>query len=85
MPKNYSREIRLKQSPIGVPTSDNFGLEFEVPELTEGEFLVKNIWMSVDPYVRGRMTERKSHLPQFEVGKALKGHCVGEVRGWYWL
>ena len=80
MPKKYSREILLRERPVGMPTSENFELaEVEVPELTEGEFLVRNIWMSVDPYMRGRMTERKSYIPPFEIGKALEGHCVGEV------
>jgi len=80
VPTHYSREFRLKEHPVGIPTSDNFELaEIGVPELTEGEFLVRNIWMSVDPYMRGRMTERKSYVPPFELGEALEGHCIGEV------
>ena len=52
MPKKYSREILLRERPVGMPTSENFELaEVEVPELTEGEFLVRNIWMSVEPVV----------------------------------
>jgi NADPH-dependent curcumin reductase CurA len=75
-----SREIRLKKRPVGMPTNDNFELvEAQVPDPSHGEFLVRNIWMSVDPYMRGRMTERKSYVPPFELDKALEGGCVGEV------
>ena len=63
-----------------MPTIDNFELvEVQIPEPRDGEFLVRNIWMSVDPYMRGRMTERKSYVPPFELGKALEGGCVGKV------
>jgi NADPH-dependent curcumin reductase CurA len=65
---------------VGVPTHQNFELaETQVPNPKEGEFLVRNIWMSVDPYMRGRMTERKSYVPPFELGKALEGACVGKI------
>src|SRR5215467_10001941 len=63
-----------------MPTNENFKqVEIEVPEPRDGEFLVRNIWMSVDPYMRGRMTERKSYVPPFELGKALDGGCIGKV------
>ena len=63
-----------------MPTIENFELvEVQIPEPRDGEFLVRNIWMSVDPYIRGRMRERKSYVPPFELGKALEGGCVGEV------
>ncbi len=75
-----SHEIHLKERPVGMPTIDNFELvEVQIPEPRDGEFLVRNIWMSVDPYMRGRMTERKSYVPPFELGKALEGGCVGKV------
>ncbi len=75
-----SREIRLKKRPMGIPTNDNFELvEVQVPDPNDGEFLVRNIWMSVDPYMRGRMTERKSYVPPFELGKPLDGACIGKV------
>jgi NADPH-dependent curcumin reductase CurA len=76
----FSREIRLKKCPIGIPTNDNFELvEVQVPDPNDGEFLVRNIWMSVDPYMRGRMTERKSCVPPCELGKPLDGACIGKV------
>ena len=56
-----------------MPTNENFEIvEVQIPEARDGEFLVRNIWMSVDPYMRGRMTERKSYVPPFELGKALE-------------
>jgi NADPH-dependent curcumin reductase CurA len=48
-------------------------------EPTEGEVLVQNIFMSVDPYMRGRMSERESYIPPFPLGEALEGGCVGRV------
>ena len=66
MASRTGQEIRLKQYPKGMPTEDIFGLaKVDVPEPKEGEFLVHNIWMSVDPYMRGRMRspqETKLHL-----------------------
>ena len=75
-----SHEVHLKERPVGMPTNENFEIvEVQIPEARDGEFLVRNIWMSVDPYMRGRMTERKSYVPPFELGKALEGGCVGKV------
>ena len=75
-----SHEIHLKERPIGMSTIENFEIvEVQIPEPSDGEFLVGNIWMSVDPYMRGRMRERKSYIPPFELGKALEGGCVGKV------
>ena len=75
-----SHEIDLKERPVGMPTNRNFKLvEVQIPEPSDGEFLVRNIWMSVDPYMRGRMTERKSYVPPFELGKPLEGGCVAKV------
>ena len=63
-----------------MPTYENFEFaEVQIPGPNKGEFLVRNIWMSVDPYMRGRMTERKSYVPPFELGKALEGGCIGKV------
>jgi hypothetical protein len=50
-----------------------------LPELAAGEVLVQNLCMSVDPYMRGRMNEGKSYVPQFEVGRPLEGGAVGRV------
>ena len=75
-----SREVRLKSRPVGIPQESDFELaEVRIPEPAEGQILVRNIYMSVDPYMRGRMIDRKSYVPPFKLGKVLEGHCVGQV------
>lgn len=72
--------IQLKQRPVGVPTESNFEfVKTTVPISTEGQFLVRNIWMSVDPYMRGRMRGLKSYIPPFQLDKPLEGASVGQV------
>lgn len=80
MTETVSREIHLKSRPIGLPSEDNFELvSVFIPELVAGEVLVRNIYMSVDPYMRGRMRDRKSYAPSFQIGEPLTGGCVGQV------
>ena len=75
-----SREIRLKSRPVGLPTTDNFELaKVELPAPGAGEVQVRNLWMTVDPYMRGRMMDRQSYVPPFQIGEALQGGAVGEV------
>lgn len=75
-----SREIRLKAYPDGLPTAETFEFcEVDVPEPQDGEFRVRNIYMSVDPYMRGRMRRAKSYVAGFEVGKTLDGGAIGVV------
>ena len=75
-----SREVHLKSRPDGLPSIENFEVVSRtVDDLREGEVLVKNLWMSVDPYMRGRMTDRKSYIEPFAVGEVLAGGAVGEV------
>ena len=75
-----SREIRLASRPQGAATLDNFSFAtVEVPDPKPGEVLVRNLYMSVDPYMRGRMNDAKSYVPPFEVGKPLEGGAVGKV------
>ncbi len=80
MTKLMSREIRLASRPSGLPTAADFTLaSTEVAPLQDQEVLVRNRFMSVDPYMRGRMNDGKSYVPPFELGKALEGGAVGEV------
>ncbi|MFD2467033.1 NADP-dependent oxidoreductase [Amycolatopsis silviterrae] len=73
-------EIRLAARPHGVPTMDNFDIvETEVPTPEPGQILVRNVVMSVDPAMRGRMNDVKSYSPPFVVGEAMQGGAVGEV------
>jgi NADPH-dependent curcumin reductase CurA len=75
-----SREIQLAARPVGEPKQSDFRLaEVEVPDPGPGEALVRNRWMSVDPYMRGRMTDRPSYVPPFQIGATLEGGAVGEV------
>jgi NADPH-dependent curcumin reductase CurA len=75
-----SREIRLAARPHGVPVATDFQLaEVELPDPAEGQFLVRNAYVSVDPYMRGRMNETKSYVPPFALGEALRGGAVGRV------
>ena len=75
-----SREIRLASRPSGIPTSANFTrAQVELGILPDQQVLVRNLFMSVDPYMRGRMSDRKSYVPPFEIGKVLEGGAVGEV------
>ena len=75
-----SREIRLAARPVGEPKPSDFELaDVEVASPAEGEVLVRNVVMSVDPYMRGRMNDTKSYVPPFQVGAALEGGAVGEV------
>ncbi len=75
-----SREIHLKERPQGKPTTTAFEVAtVTLPEPSTGELLVRNLYMSVDPYMRGRMVDRKSYTPPFPLGEALSGGAVGEV------
>lgn len=80
MSKTASREIRLNSRPNGLPTAHNFTLaQIELGTLQDHQVLVRNLFMSVDPYMRGRMNEGKSYVPPFELGKPIEGGAVGEV------
>lgn len=75
-----SREIRLASRPKGIPVAANFTLaQSEVGPPRDQQVLVRNLFMSVDPYMRGRMNDRPSYVPPFELGKVLDGGAVGEV------
>jgi hypothetical protein len=63
-----------------MPTADNFELkELDLPPLADGTIRVKNHWLSVDPYMRGRMNDVKSYVPPFQLGEPMDGGAIGEV------
>ncbi len=75
-----NKQVRLASRPSGWVTADNFTLTEEaVPEVGQGQLLVRNLFMSVDPYMRGRMNKAKSYVPSFQVGEVLQAGVVGEV------
>jgi NADPH-dependent curcumin reductase CurA len=78
--ETVSREFHLKSRPVGMPVEDNFELvTVTLPEPGEGQLLIKNAYISVDPYMRGRMIDRKSYVPPFQLGEPMTGGCVGQV------
>ncbi len=75
-----SREIHLAARPLGAPRPTDFSLvEIDVPEPSDGEVLIRNAFVSVDPYMRVRMSNAKSYMPPFQLGEALTGGAVGQV------
>ena len=80
MSATVNREIHLKKRPVGTPTAADFELvETPIPTPAAGQFLVRNVFMSVDPYMRGRMMDRESYIPPFQVGQVMDGGSVGQV------
>ncbi len=74
------REWRLVSRPVGWPAADDFQLaESEVPDLGDGQVRVRNVVMSVDPYMRGRMSDAKSYADPYVLGEAMHGGAVGVV------
>lgn len=75
-----ARAWHLKSRPTGMPTLDNFALK-DLPEapLGDGQIRVRNLWLSVDPYMRGRMNDVKSYVPPFQLDQPMQGGAVGEV------
>src|SRR5687767_9812779 len=70
----------LASRPTGAVTEDNFRLETApLPAPAEGEVLVKNLWLSLDPYMRGRMSDAKSYVKGVDIGEVMVGQTVGEV------
>jgi NADPH-dependent curcumin reductase CurA len=74
------RQIILASRPSGWPTADTFALtEADRPDLADGQVRVRNLFMSVDPYMRGRMNDVKSYVPPFRLGEPLEGGAIGTV------
>jgi len=80
MSNMISKEVQLAARPDGEPKDSDFQIA-EVPVVAPGagEFLVQNLWMSVDPYMRGRMMDRESYVPPFQIGETMDGGCIGKV------
>jgi NADPH-dependent curcumin reductase CurA len=75
-----TREVHLVSRPSGWPVPENFAVvTAELPEPGEGELLVRNTYLSVDPYMRGRMNDVPSYVPPFGLGQAMSGGAIGEV------
>lgn len=74
------RQIVLASRPTGWPTAANFALtEADQADLADGHIRVRNLFMSVDPYMRGRMNDAESYVPPFRLGQPLEGGAIGTV------
>ncbi|WP_017624768.1 NADP-dependent oxidoreductase [Nocardiopsis chromatogenes] len=79
-PTATTREWQLAARPQGWPTTDDFRyVERDLPPLGPGEVRVRNAYLSVDPYMRGRMDDTPSYVPPYELDKAMEGGAVGRV------
>ena len=75
-----NKQILLASRPPGMPTLDNFSVvDADVPEPKDGEVLLRTRFLSVDPYMRGRMREQKSYVPPFALNEVIAGGVVAEV------
>ena len=75
-----NRRVLLKSRPLGEPTADNFDIvESAIPEPQEGEYLSRTIWLSLDPYMRGRMSEARGYAANVNLGEVMVGGTVGQV------
>ena len=80
MTHSVNRQIVLKSRPEGAPSLDNFELrETSVPQPREGEVLIRTLYLSLDPYMRGRMSAAKSYAKPAEIGQPMVGGTVGEI------
>ncbi|MBP1932118.1 NADP-dependent oxidoreductase [Ammoniphilus resinae] len=80
MPETQNKQILLVSRPKGIPTTDNFQLvEQPMPVPAQGEALIRTLYLSVDPYMRGRMSDRKSYVPPYNLQEPIGGGAIGEV------
>jgi len=80
MSQERNRQVLLVRRPQGWPVESDFRIEeAPIPALEDGEFLVRNHFLSLDPYMRGRMNDVRSYAPPFALGEVLGGGTVGEV------
>lgn len=78
--QNVNSRIVLNSRPIGAPTLDNFRLEeTAIPDLVDGPMLLRTLYLSLDPYMRGRMSDAPSYAPPVEVGAVMIGGTVARV------
>jgi NADPH-dependent curcumin reductase len=79
-PTRRNRRITLASRPVGAPTAANFALvETPVPAPGEGELLLRNLYLSLDPYMRGRMSDAESYAAPMAVGETMVGGTVARV------
>jgi hypothetical protein len=78
--EDRNRQVLLKRRPTGAPTQADFAIaDAPLPDPAEGEVLVRGIYLSLDPYMRGRISGVRSYARPVEVGAVMEGRVVGEV------
>ena len=77
---DLNRQWLLKSRPAGMVTADNFEFcESPIPKPGDGEVLVRNLYISFDPAMRGWMEDRESYLPPVAVGEPMRAGCIGQI------
>lgn len=77
---NQNRQVLLKSRPTGMPTTADFAIaDSPMPDPAEGEVLVRGIYLSLDPYMRGRISAARSYAKPVEIGGVMEGRVVGQV------
>ncbi|MDF9410475.1 NADP-dependent oxidoreductase [Brevibacillus laterosporus] len=80
MSEAVNNQILLSSRPVGVPTRDNFTfIKSSIPEVNDNQLLIRTLYLSVDPYMRGRMNDQKSYIPPFQLDQVITGGVIGEV------
>lgn len=78
--QNKNRQVLLTSRPVGMPTQENFEFkDVSVVTPEEGQVVVRTLYLSVDPYMRGRMSDAKSYVPPFQLNEVISGGLVGEI------
>jgi NADPH-dependent curcumin reductase CurA len=74
------RSVVLKRRPSGEPTPDDFGIQEDaIPTARPGEVVTRTLWLSIDPYQRGRLREEQTYAVAIQIGEVMTGETVGEV------
>ena len=80
MSASTNRRFVLAKRPVGLPTEDVFRLEeTSIPEPEDGEIVARTLYLSLDPYMRGRMNDAPSYVPPLQIGEVITGGTVGQV------
>jgi NADPH-dependent curcumin reductase CurA len=75
-----NRQVRLKSRPSAMPSIDNFDIvDAPMPQVTDGAVLRRTVYLSLDPYMRGRMSDAPSYAPPVQIGQVMCGHTISEV------
>jgi NADPH-dependent curcumin reductase CurA len=75
-----NRQVWLKSRPKGIPQAENFDIrDGDIPAIAEGEFLVRNHYLSSDPAARGWIADASNYWPRIEIGDTMRAFAVGEV------